>query len=393
MGVDDCGGMPSHPASLLIVVTEDWYFLSHRLQLAKDAARRGFRVTVATGPGERGADIRLAGFEHVVFPLDRRSLNLWREAQTLRALTVLMRDRRPSLVHLVAAKPIMYGNIAARLAGGPPVLSAVAGLGYLYLGGGVGRRVLRAAYELTFRTLVRRSREARVLVQNPDDAQLLLDRGMVKPEQLVCITGSGVDIRRFAPSPEPTDSPTVILMHSRMLWDKGVLELVEAARRLRARGVPNFVVRLAGDPDPHNPASISLQQLQDWSSEGVVEWIGRVDDTPAELRRCHIACLPSYREGAPLSLIEAAASGRPIVTTDVPGCREVVHHERNGLLVPVRDAAGLADALERLILDRDLRARLGACGRERAEREYSSDVVNDKIISTYFQMMAERTHH
>ena len=124
-----------------------------------------------------------------------------------------------------------------------------------------------------------------------------------------------------------------------------------------------------------------------------MEWIGRVDDTPAELRRCHIACLPSYREGAPLSLIEAAASGRPIVTTDVPGCREVVHHERNGLLVPVRDAAGLADALERLILDRDLRARLGACGRERAEREYSSDVVNDKIISTYFQMMAERTHH
>ena len=176
-----------------------------------------------------------------------------------------------------------------------------------------------------------------------------------------------------------------------MLWDKGVSELVEATRLLRARGVPNFVVRLAGDPDAHNPAAISLEQLRDWSNEGVVEWIGRADDIPAELRRCHIACLPSYREGAPLSLLEAAASGRPIVTTDVPGCREVVHHERNGLLVPVRDARGLADALERLILDGDLRRRLGACGRERAEREFSSDVVNDKIISTYFQMMAERT--
>ena len=157
---------------------------------------------------------------------------------------------------------------------------------------------------------------------------------------------------------------------------------------MRARGVPNFVVRLVGDPDPHNPASISLQQLQEWSSEGVVEWTGRSDDIPGELRRCHIACLPSYREGAPLSLIEAAASGRPIVATDVPGCREVVHHDRNGLLVAVRDAGGLAEALERLILDRDLRHRLGACGRERAEREYSSDVVNDKIISTYFEMIA-----
>jgi glycosyltransferase involved in cell wall biosynthesis len=374
-----------------MVVTEDWYFLSHRLELAREAARRGLRVTIATGPGERSADIRQAGFEHLVFPLDRRSLNVWREMQTLRALTALMRDLRPSLVHLVAAKPIMYGNIAARLAGGPPVLNAVAGLGYLYMGGGVGRRVLRAAYELTFRTLVRRRSEARVLVQNPDDAQFLLERGMVKPEQLVVITGSGVDIQRFAPSPEPSGTPTVVLMHSRMLWDKGVSELVEAARQLRARGVSNFVVRLAGDPDPHNPASIPLEQLRAWSNEGVVEWIGRSDDIPAELRRCHIACLPSYREGAPLSLLEAAASGRPIVTTDVPGCREVVHHDRNGLLVPVRDARGLADALERLILDGDLRRRLGACGRERAEREYSKEVVNDKIISTYFQMMAERT--
>ena len=383
--------MPSHPASLLIVVTEDWYFLSHRLQLAQEAARRGLRVTIATGPGERSADIRQAGFEHLVFPLDRRSLNLWREVQTLRALTALMRERRPSLVHLVAAKPIMYGNIAARLAGRPPVLNAVAGLGYLYMGGGVGRRVLRAAYELTFRTLVRRRSEARVLVQNPYDAQFLLERGMVKPEQLVVITGSGVDIQRFAPCPEPTGSPTVILMHSRMLWDKGVAELIQATRLLRGRGVPNFVVRLAGDPDIHNPAAISLEQLRDWSNEGVVEWIGRVDDMPAELRRCHVACLPSYREGAPLSLIEAAASGRPIVATDVPGCREVVHHDQNGLLVPVRDAKGLADALERLILDGDLRRRLGACGRERAEREFSSDVVNDKIISTYFQMMDART--
>jgi glycosyltransferase involved in cell wall biosynthesis len=176
-----------------------------------------------------------------------------------------------------------------------------------------------------------------------------------------------------------------------MLWDKGVAELVEAGRLLRARGVADFVLRLAGEPDPHNPASIPEQQLRDWSNQGVVEWLGRSDDIPGELRRCHIACLPSYREGAPLSLLEAAASGRPIVATDVPGCREVVHHERNGLLVPVREASGLAEALERLIRNPDLRRRLGDSGRARAEQEFSGRVVNEKIVATYFQMLAARS--
>jgi glycosyltransferase involved in cell wall biosynthesis len=267
------------------------------------------------------------------------------------------------------------------------VVSAVAGLGYLYLGGGIGRGALRALYEGTFRSLVRPRRRARVLVQNPDDANLLVERGMVRAEQLVFVAGSGVDTERFVDSPEPDVAPIVVLMHSRMLWDKGVAELVEATRLLRSRDVPRFSVRLAGDPDPHNPASIPVDELQRWSREGIVEWLGRVEDIPGQLRNCHIACLPSYREGAPLSLLEAAASGRPIVATDVPGCREVVHHDVNGLLVPVRDAQGLATALERLIRDGALRARLGRAGRERAEREFSSKVVNQSIVATYFGML------
>lgn len=372
-----------------MVITEDWYFLSHRLRLAREAARRGLKVTIATGPGEQGQRIRDEGFDHVVFPLQRRSLELRREAATVRSLTSLMRRLKPSLVHLVAAKPIMYGNIAAALAGSPPVLSAVAGLGYLYLGDGLGRRALRVAYETTFRALVRPRALARVLVQNPDDAALLLKRKMVRAEQLLCVTGSGVDLEQFAFKPEPQAQAIVVLMHSRMLWDKGVGELVEAARRLRARNVPSFVVRLAGEPDPHNPASIPPEQLRAWSEEGVVEWIGRSADIPSELARCHIACLPSYREGAPLSLLEAAACGRPIVATDVPGCREAVRHELNGLLVPAREAEGLAHALERLIRDADLRRSFGACGRERAEREFSDAVVNERIVATYFEMLGE----
>ena len=379
--------MASAAPTLLMVVTEDWYFLSHRLALAVEAARRGFRVLVATGPGERGGEIRAAGLEHLVFALDRRSLKLGREAASLLTLTGLLRRVRPQLLHLVAAKPIVYGNIAARLAGSPPVLNAVAGLGYLYLGGGFGRRLQRAAYEWTFRWLVRPRAQARVLVQNPDDAQLLLERGMAAPAQLVCVPGSGVDVQRFCASPEPAGPPLVVLMHSRMLWDKGVAELVAAVSLLRARGAPEFVVRLAGIPDTHNPAAIPVAQLQAWTSAGLVEWIGQSADIPWELRRCHIACLPSYREGAPLSLLEAAASGRPIVTTDVAGCREVVRHEGNGLLVPARNAQRLADALERLLGDAALRQRLGAAGRLRAEREFDAELVNARIVATYFDML------
>ncbi len=373
-----------------MVVTEDWYFLSHRLGLAESARRSGIRVTIATAPGERAHEIRDAGFEHLTFPLERRSVQPLRELRTLRSLTALMRQRRFDLIHLVAAKPILYGNIAAALSGGPPVLSAIAGLGYLYLGDGAGRMVLRTAYETTFQTLVRTRQNARVLVQNPDDAELLRARKMARPDQIVVVAGSGVDIERFAPSPEPEGSPIVVLMHSRMLWDKGVGELVEAARLLRQRSVPDFVVRLVGEPDPHNPAAIGREQLRRWSERGEVEWLGRRDDIPSELRRCHVACLPSYREGAPLSLIEAAAAARPIVATDVPGCREVVRHEDNGLLVAARNAPALAAALERMIRDPLLRRRMGARGRERAERELSTRLVHGRIIATYFEMLASR---
>ena len=379
--------MEARDPSLLMVVTEDWYFLSHRLPLAIAARDRGLRVTVATGPGDRGEEIRAAGLKHVVFPLERRNLHPGRELATLHALTRVMRRERPGVVHLVALKPIMYGNVAAALSGRPPVLSAIAGLGYVYLGEGMARRLMRATYESVFRGFVRPRIDARVLVQNTDDADLLRKRGLVRPDQLLIVTGSGVDIERFTPTPEPPGPPIVVLMHSRMLWEKGVGELVSAARMMRDRNVPAFVVRLVGEPDPHNPASIEREQLERWSKEGAVEWLGRRTDIPAELRESHIACLPSYREGAPLSLLEAAAAGRPIVTSDVPGCRAVVSSEENGILVPARNAEALAAALERLIRDPLLRKRFGARGRQRAEAEFSTSIVNERIVATYFGML------
>ncbi len=381
------GGPPA--PCLLLVVTEDWYFLSHRLALARAARAAGMRVVVATGAGERGSEITAAGLEHRVFALERGGIAPGRELTAIFELGCLMRSVRPDIVHLVAAKPITYGNIAAALTGRPPVLSAVAGLGYMYLGGGLGRDLLRAAYEHTFRSLVRPRRSARVLVQNADDAALLLQRGMARADQLLTIVGSGVDVERFAFQPEPEQGPLVILCHTRMLWDKGLAELLEACRLLRAGGVEGFTLRLVGDPDPKNPAAIPRATLEHWARNGQAEWLGRRTDIPQQLERAHIACLPSYREGAPLSLLEAAAAGRPIVTTDVPGCREVVRHEDNGLLVAARDPQGLAAALARLLGDAAERRRMGERGRARAEQEFAATVVNQRIIETYGAMLQE----
>jgi glycosyltransferase involved in cell wall biosynthesis len=369
------------------VVTEDWYFLSHRLSLARAAQASGFRVIVATGAGTRGAEIAAHGIEHRTVSLSRRGLAPGRELKALRDLRLLMLELEPSIVHLVAAKPIVHGNIAARLAGNPPVLNAVAGLGYLYLGDGSRRRVLRALYEQTFRRFVRARGHARVLVQNADDAELLVRRGLARADQLDCVVGAGVDIERFRVTPEPEYGPRVVLCHTRMLWDKGIAELVAAAEHLRARGLHDVVVRLVGAPDPANPRSLSERELVRFARSGLVEWLGRRDDIPEQLARCHVACLPSYREGAPLSLLEAAAAGRAIVATDVPGCREVVKHGANGVLVPPRDSLALAAALARLLADRDERARMGREGRLRAEQEFAASVVNARVVATYQAML------
>jgi glycosyltransferase involved in cell wall biosynthesis len=384
--------MTNTAPTILMVVTEDWYFLSHRLQLALAAKKLGMRIVVATGPGERSNEIVAAGFEHKVFSLDRRSTNPVAELKTITELVATMRGVRPDIVHLVAAKPIVYGNIASVFAGRPKVLCAIAGLGYLYLGEGLGRTTMRALYEGTFRTLVCGRPTTKVLVQNSDDAAFFVSRGMARRAQMTVIVGSGVDVERFRATAEPQCEPLVILTHSRMLWDKGIGELVAAARILKKVGdLPKFVIRLVGEPDNSNPASIPSSQLKAWCTDESVEWLGHRDDIPKQLEQCHIACLPSYREGAPLSLLEAAAAARAIVTTDVPGCREVVRHEDNGLLVPVREAPSLAKALRRLIEDPALRLHMGRRGRERAERQFAAGVVNDRIIQMYREMLSNQT--
>lgn len=362
---------------LLYLVTEDWYFCSHRLPLAIAARDAGYEVTVVTRVREHGETIRAAGLELIPFEIARSGMNPLRELLTLVRLIILYRRTRPDIVHHVAMKPVLYGSIAATVTGVRGVINALAGMGWLFTSARAGASLIQRGVRMALGRLLARGI---ALVQNPDDAQLLACLGVPR-ESIRCISGSGVDLQRFHPTPEPGGVP-VIVLPARLLWDKGVGEFVEAARILRSRGVSARFV-LAGDPDPANPASISATQVARWVQDRAVEHMGWVNDMPSMFASAHIVCLPSYREGLPKALIEAAAVGRPIVTTDVPGCREVVNDGIHGFCVPPRDANSLAGALEKLIADPPLRVRMGAAARKRAEAEFGLDTVMAQTMVLY----------
>lgn len=377
----DTGGPGSRPR-LLFLVTEDWAFCSHRLPLAQAAIKDGFDVAVAARERCHGDVIRAAGVRLIPFEIARRGMNPFVEIGTILRLIALYRRERPDIVHHVTVKPVLYGSMAARVAGVTRVVNALTGLGWMFISRNVLVSMLRVVVQQMLRFLLLRGR---VIVQNPDDMQLLL-RLKVPLDIVRLIRGSGVDVSLYAPHP-PQVPPLVAVLAARMLWDKGVGEFVQAARILKSRGmVARFV--LVGDPDMENPAGIPEATLRGWVEEGVVEWWGYQKNMPAVYAQTDIACLPSYREGLPKSLLEAAAAGLPIVTTDVPGCREAVTDGDNGLLVPVRNAEALAGALAALLVDGEMRIRMGARGRARAESEFSVERVAAETISVYRELLA-----
>ncbi len=365
---------------LLYLITEDWYFCSHRLPLARAARAAGYEVSVATRVTDHGDDIRDAGLDLIPLELSRRSQNPMRELAAVAQIATIYRRVEPHIVHHVAAKPVLYGSIAARITGVPAIVNALAGLGYLFSSNERKARLLRPLVETAYRTLLNRP-NSRLIVQNPDDLALLQARGIADPTRTAMIRGSGVDMSKFSVVPEPGGVPLVVLP-ARMLVDKGVVEFVEAARRLRARGIAARFA-LVGEPDPENPASVAPTLLRQWVADGIVEWWGWRDDMANVFRECHIVCLPSYREGLPKALIEAAACARPVVTCDVPGCREIVIDGHNGLSVPARDSRALANALARLLSDSTLRREMGQRGRHLAEAEFSIETVIAQTLSLY----------
>ncbi len=374
---------------LVFYVTEDWYFCSHRLPIARAAKQAGFDVVVATRVAKHGRCIQQEGFQLIPLSMRRRSKNPVREALAIIEILGIYRRERPDLVHHVAIKPVIYGSLAARFAGVPAVVNALTGLGFVFSSGRWKAKLLRPWIRSALRILFNQN-HSKVILQNPDDQRLLTASDVLSPGHSVLIRGSGVDISRFHAFPEPDDDPIVVTLVGRMLVDKGVVEFVNAARLLKQKGVMLKAV-LVGGPDLENPASIPEKQLLAWQSEGVIEWWGRQSDIPAVWARSHIAVLPTtYGEGVPKSLIEAAACGRPIIATDVPGCKEIVQHERNGLLIPVNDSAMLARAIERLILDKSLRHTMGEKGRQLVECEFSESIVASKTLELYRSMLGQR---
>jgi glycosyltransferase involved in cell wall biosynthesis len=371
---------------LLFLVTEDWYFCSHRMPLARAARDAGFRVTVACRVDRHKAAIEKEGFRLVATNFSRRSLNPLRELALVREIAKAYRAEKPDIVHHVSLKPVLYGSIAARLAGVPAVVNAFTGLGYAFIARDAKGRAVRALVTRLLRFALGGLR-AKTVTQNDDDAATLLQAGLVKIDDLVLIRGSGVDLSVFKPTVPPPGEPLVVLP-ARLLWDKGVGEFVEAARRLKAAGV-SARFALVGESDPENHAAVPPARLREWKAEGVVEIWGRREDMPAVLAECHLVCLPSYREGLPKSLLEAAAGARACVTTDVPGCRDAVLDGETGLLVPARDAGALAKALRSLIEDPERRARMGEHARRWAQEKFSQEKVAAETLALYRELLAE----
>jgi len=371
---------------LLYLVTEDWYFCSHRLPLGIAAREHGFDVTVATRVQRHAESIRAAGLKLVPLQWARHGHNPFEELNALREVIRVYRRERPDVVHHVAIKPVLYGSIAARITGTPAVINAIAGLGYLESSNDLRARLLRRVVETGYHLLLDHPNN-RLIVQNPDDQSALVERKIIDAAHIALIRGSGVDVTRFTPAPEPGGTPLVVLP-ARLLRDKGVIEFVAAARMLREQGVPARFA-LVGEPDPKHPAAISRAALERWQADGVVETWGWREDMAEVFQRCHLVCLPSYREGLPKALLEAAACERAIVTCDVPGCREVVRDGDNGLLVPSRDAASLAAALRRLLQDPALRQRMARRGRERAVEEFSVERVVADTLKVYRECLRQ----
>jgi glycosyltransferase involved in cell wall biosynthesis len=371
---------------ILFVVNDAPFFLSHRLPIALAARDAGYEVHVATPDSPAAVTIQKHRLQFHTISLHRSNVRPWKEIRTIDSLIRLYRDLQPDLVHHVTIKPVLYGGLAARLTKVPAVVHAIPGLGHVFMNKGMPARLLRFAVKRIYRMAFGHP-HMKVIFQNPDD-QILLERAqLVKLSDAVLIRGSGVDMNIFTPQPEPEGVPMVILA-ARMLWAKGIGEFVDAARLLREQKVAARFV-LVGESDPGNPSAVPVWQLEQWHDSGVVEWWGACTDMPRVFAEAHVVCLPSYYpEGVPKVLIEAAACGRPIVTTDVPGCREVVRHEENGLLVPTRDPVALAAALRRLILSPALREFLGRRGREIAVAEFGLEKVIAETLAVYGDLLS-----
>ncbi len=364
--------------SLMFVVNNPAFFLSHRLPIALAAKEQGYDVSVATMDGPAVQAIKEQGLTHYTLPMSRSGMNPLAELKTLYAIYRLFKIVEPDVVHLVTIKPVLYGGIAARLAGVKGVVSAISGLGFIFTREHKGIDWVRMITQQLYRFALGH-RNSRVIFQNRNDRDILGRIGAVRDQQVVMIRGSGVDLNQYAAEPEPA-LPVKVIFVARLLRDKGVLEYVEAARMSQSDGKPYEWI-VVGNPDPGNPASVTQEEAESWRD--AINWLGERSDIAALYADSHIVVLPSYREGLPKSLVEAAACGRAVVTTDVPGCRDAIEADQTGVLVPVRDAAAIYEAVCDLAENTEKRLTMGRAGRELALEAFDIRKVVQAHLEIY----------
>jgi glycosyltransferase involved in cell wall biosynthesis len=370
---------------LLFVVNVDWFFMSHRLPIAMAAQQAGYEVHIAANITDKLSILLSHGLKVHPLVLVRGGVGFFNAAHTILDLLCIYKRVRPDVVHLVTIKPVLLGGLVARWLRVRALVTAVSGLGYVFMASGFRALLQRALVGRVYALALGHFNQV-VIFQNPDDRNTLMSVTGLPVSKVVMIRGSGVDLAQFVAAPMPTGVP-VVVFPARLLADKGVFEFVAAARLLRDKGVVARFV-LAGLVDAANPTSVTQAQLDAWTAEGVIENWGYRNDMPQVLSSASVVVLPSYREGLPKALLEAAACGRTVVTTDVPGCRDAIEPGVTGLLVPVREVAPLAQAIEQLLMNPVLREAMGQAGRRLAEREFDVNAVVDMHLAIYQKLLA-----
>jgi glycosyltransferase involved in cell wall biosynthesis len=365
---------------IIFVSNTDWCFVSHRLSLAVEAIKKGWEVYLLSVDSGRKEEITATGVEFIDVPFDRSGKNPFHELKCVYILYKLYKQIQPDIIHHIALKASILGSLAAKLLRNYNVVNAISGLGYNFTDGrnGMMQKILKIAIRCTLK-----HRLFSIIVQNPDDMKMIQDLELVPEHQLYLIKGQGADLNEFHYELPPEDRPITFLFPARILLDKGVMEFIEAAKSLRKQLQGKALFVLAGFCDEGNLAVLNEEELTKLLEKNYIEWIGYQRDMFQTYAQSHVVVLPSYREGLPKSLIEACAVGRPIVTTDVPGCRECVEEGYNGFLVPVKDSQALAKRMLELANNESLRLEMGFNSRAYAEKEFSLEMVKEKTFHIY----------
>ncbi|MEY3787270.1 MAG: hypothetical protein RIQ94_224 [Pseudomonadota bacterium] len=380
--------MSKLPKKILFFANTDWYLFNFRLALAKHLREQQVEVVMVSPFGPYGKKLEEEGFRWIAVQMDRRSLNPLTETKLIWRLICIYNVEKPDIAHHFTIKCVVYGGLAASYVGIRGVVSSVVGLGHIYTGNNLKVRVLRPIVNQLLR-FVMNGVHRRLVLQNPDDCQIFLSAGLIDEDHLHLIKGSGVDTQRFQPDLKKSSIPQPnlnVVFAARLLWDKGLAELIEAIKLLNSQGIIATYL-IAGETDRGNPASVPNEILTEWRNIPNVILLGHVAEMTEILVDAILMVLPSFREGLPRSLIEAAAAGLPIVTTDVPGCREVVDHGVTGFLVPVRDSVALAEALAKLLKDPILAYNMGLAGRAKVLAEFDERIVFEKTLTVYRELV------